>query len=401
MDTKSLTAIDSTDINRVQQRGLYIAIAGFVVGGAGLFLQPAQFMPSWLIGFTFCTGLSLGCLAMLMTQHLTSGYWGLVTRRIFEAGSRLLPFCALLFIPVALFAPSIYSWARPDVVAADEILQHKAFYFQRWFFIVRAVIYFAVWIGCATLLNRWSTQQDRGDAGVTEEDTRRFRVISAPGLVFYVLLMSLASIDWLMSLDPHWYSTIFGFIIVAGQGLCGLSFSVAVLAQLAGREPMSDVVRAGHFHDLGKLMFAFVMLWAYFSFSQFLIIWAGNLPEEISFYITRMHNGWGVVSWIILLGHFVLPFCLLLSADLKRRPRALASVAWFIVAIRLVDVIWIVAPNFNQAGMPVSLANVGIPVGLGGLWLFLFARQMRKHPLVPVNDPYFRDMLAHAQQGGH
>jgi hypothetical protein len=266
---------------------------------------------------------------------------------------------------------------------------------------VRALIYFAVWIGCATLLNRWSVQQDRRESGITEEDTRRFRVISAPGLVLYVLLMSLASIDWLMSLDPLWYSTIFGFVTVAGQGLCGLSFSVAVLVLLVRREPMSAVVRAGDFHDLGKLMFAFVMLWAYFSFSQFLIIWAGNLPEEISFYIARMHNGWGVVSWIIILGHFVLPFCLLLSADLKRRPRALANVAWFIVAIRLVDVIWIVAPNFNQAGMPVSLANVGIPVGLGGLWLFLFAGQLRKHPLVPVNDPYFRDMLAHAQQGGH
>jgi hypothetical protein len=401
MDTKSLTAIDSTDINRLQQRGLYIAIAGFVVGGAGVFLQPAQFMPSWLIGFTFCTGLSLGCLAMLMTQYLTSGNWGLVTRRIFEAGSRLLPYCAVLFIPVALWAPLLYSWARPDVVAADEILQHKRLFLNQPFFIVRALIYFAVWIGCATLLNRWSAQQDRGEAGITEEDTRRFRVISAPGLVLYVLLMSLASIDWLMSLDPHWYSTIFGFVIVAGQGLCGLSFSVAVLALLVRREPMSDVVRPGYFHDLGKLMLAFVMLWAYFSFSQFLIIWAGNLPEEISFYIERMHNGWGVVSWIIILGHFVLPFCLLLSADLKRRPRALANVAWFIVAIRLVDMIWIVAPNFNQAGMPVSLANVGVPVCLGGVWLFLFARQLRKHPLVPVNDPYFKDMLAHAQQGGH
>src|SRR6516164_6742647 len=217
MDTHSLTTIDSTDIDRLQQRGLYAAIAGLVVGGAGAFLQPAQFMPSWLIGFTFCTGLSLGCLAMLMTQHLTSGSWGLVTRRIFEAGTRLLPYCALLFIPIALSLPSLYSWARPDVVAADEILQHKAPYFKPWFFILRTVIYFAVWIGCATLLNRWSVQQDRGDAGVTEEDTRRFRVISAPGLVLYVVLMSLASIDWLMSLDPHWYSTIFGFIMVAAQ----------------------------------------------------------------------------------------------------------------------------------------------------------------------------------------
>src|SRR5215472_1711430 len=284
MQTLDLTATDPAPIDRLQQRGLYTAVGGLVVGGIGVLLQPAQFMPSWLIGVTFCTGLSLGSLALLMTHYLTGGNWGLVTRRIFEAGSRLLPFCALLFIPVAVGAKSLYLWARPEAVAADEILQHKAPYLNLTWFIVRAVIYFAVWIWCATLLNRWSSQQDRGEVGVTEYDTRRFRVISGPGLVAYVLLMSLASIDWLMSLDPHWYSTIFGFVIVAGQGLCGLSFSVAVLALLVRREPMSDVVRAGHFHDLGKLMLAFVMLWAYFSFSQFLIIWAGNLPEEIPFY---------------------------------------------------------------------------------------------------------------------
>ena len=401
MQTRDLTSSDPAPFDRLQRIGVYGLIGGLVVGGLGTFLQPAQFMQSWLIGFTFCTGLSLGCLAMLMTQYMTGGYWGLVTRRIFEAGSRLLPFCALLFIPIALSLPSLYQWARPDVVAADEILQHKQFYFQTWFFILRAVIYFAVWIGCATLLTRWSTQQDRGEAAVTESDTRRFRVISGPGLVLYVLLMSLAAIDWLMSLDAHWYSTIFGFIIVAGQGLCGLSFAVAVLAMLSRREPMNHVLRAVHFHDLGKLMFAFVMLWAYFSFSQFLIIWAGNLPEEITFYLARMHNGWGAVSLIIVVGHFVLPFCLLLSADLKKRPNSLAVVAWFIVGIRLVDLIWIVAPTFNQSGMPVSLANIGIPIGLGGLWLFLFAGQLRKYPLVPVNDPDFQDMLTKLQHGGH
>jgi hypothetical protein len=401
MDTQDLSTVDATDIERLQRRGLYVAVAGLALGALGAFLQPAQFMPSWLIGFMFCTGLSLGCLALLMVQYMTSGGWGLVTRRIFEAGSRLLPYCALLFIPVAVMAPSLYLWARPEAVRTDEILQHKALYLNVKFFIIRAVVYFFVWVGCATLLNRWSVQQDRGEVGVTEHDTRRFRVVSGPGLLIYVLLMSLAAIDWVMSLDPHWYSTIFGFIIVAGQALCALSFSVAVLAILVRREPMSDVLRAVHFHDLGKLMLAFVMLWAYFSFSQFLIIWAGNLPEEIPFYLERLQNGWGFVSAIIVAGHFALPFCLLLSANLKKRPNALAFVAWFIVAIRLVDLIWLVAPTFNQNGMPVSLANVAIPVGLGGLWLFLFAGQLRKHPLVPVNDPYFKDMLANAHSGGH
>jgi hypothetical protein len=400
MHTNVLTTIDTTDIDRLQRRGLVTAGVGLVVGAAGAFFQPAQFMPSWLIGFTFCTGLSLGCLAMLMMQHMTGGYWGLVTRRIFEAGSQLLLFCALLFIPIAFRVPVLYEWARPEALA-DAVVQHKHLYLNWTFFVIRAFVYFAVWIGMATLLNRWSTQQDRGEVGITEEDTRRFRVVSAPGLLIYVLLMSLAAIDWLMSLDAHWFSTIFGFIMVAGQGLGGLSFGVAILAILVRREPMSSVLRAGHFHDLGKLMLAFVMLWTYFSFSQFLIIWAGNLPEEITFYLERLRNGWGFVSALIVIGVFALPFCLLLSADLKRRPNALATVAWFIVAMRLVDLIWLVCPAFNQTGMPVSIANVGIPVGLGGLWLFLFAGQLRKHPLLPVNDPYFKEMLANAQHGGH
>jgi hypothetical protein len=251
------------------------------------------------------------------------------------------------------------------------------------------------------LLNRWSAQQDRGEAGVTERDTLRFRVISAPGLLIYVLLMSLAAVDWIMSLDPHWYSTIFGFIMVAGQALTALSFAVAVLALFATREPMNQVLTAGHFHDLGKLMLAFVMLWAYFSFSQFLIIWAGNLPEEIPFYLRRFDGGWGFFSLVLAFGHFVLPFCLLLSQDLKKRPKLLARIAWFIIAIRLYDLIWLVAPTFNQGGFPISLANVGVPLALGGLWLFLFAGQLRKRALVPVNDPYFKHMLAHGHQGGH
>jgi len=401
MFTKALTTIDSIGIDRLQQRGLTAAVAGLIIGGVGAFLQPAQIMPSWLIGFTFCTGLSLGSLSLLMTQHLSGGNWGMVSRRIFEAGSRLLPYCALLFVPVAVMLPSLYAWARPDAVRADEILRYKAFYLSPAFFIIRTVIYFAVWIGCSLLLNGWSAAQDRGEVAVTPADTRRFRVVSAPGLILYVVLMSLAAVDWLMSLDAHWYSTIFGFIMVAGQALCALSFAVAVLATLVEREPMNAIVRAGHFHDLGKLMLAFVMLWAYFSFSQFLIIWAGNLPEEIPFYLARLRHGWQYLSLLIVAGHFVLPFCLLLSADLKRRPRLLARVAWFIVAIRLVDIIWLVAPNFNQSGMPVTLANIGIPLALAGFWLFLFAGQLRKRPVVPINDPYFLEMLARGPQGGH
>ena len=401
MDTHVLTTVDSTGIGRLQQRGLMVAVAGLVAGVIGVFLRPDQFAPSWLIGFLFCTGLSCGSLALLMLQHMSGGQWGLVTRRIFEAGSRLLPYCIILFIPVAAFAPKLYLWAQPAVVSGDEILKHKAPYLNLTFWIVRAAVCFAFFWLCSMLLNKWSAAQDRGELAVTEADTRRFRVVSAPGLVFFILLMSLAGVDWLMSLDPHWYSTIYGLILVVGQGLSALSFAVAVLAIMAPREPMNRVLRASHFHDLGKLMLALVMLWAYFSFSQFLIIWAGNLPEEIPYYLARLTGGWKYLSLFLVFGHFGLPFCLLLSADLKKRPNLLARVAWFIVAIRLYDIIWLVAPTFNHGVFPISLANAGIPLALGGGWVYLFAGQLQKHALLPVNDPYFKQMLAQPHHGGH
>ena len=402
MDTNVLTTVDSAGIDRLKQRGMMAAVAGLVAGAIGVFLQPDQFLPSWLIGFLFCTGLSLGCLALLMLQHMTGGKWGMVSRRIFEAGSRLLWFGALLFIPIAAFIPKLYLWARPEAVAIDEILKFKEPYLNIPFFLGRAVVYFAVWMFCVMLLNKWSAAQDRGEIALTEADTRRFRVVSAPGLVIYIILMSLASVDWIMSLEPHWYSTIFGFIVVVGQTLSALAFAVAVLTLLQPREPMNSVLHTVHFHDLGKLMLALVMLWAYFSFSQFLIIWAGNLPEEIPYYLERLKGGWHYLSLALVFGHFMLPFTLLLSQDLKKRPKLLARVAWFIVAMRLYDTIWLVAPPFHHEGAwPISLANLGIPLALAGAWVFLFAGQLRKHALLPVNDPYFKQMLAQPHHGGH
>ena len=400
MDTQPLTVMEPATIARLNRLGLGALIIGAILSVAGIIWHPEQFASSWLIGYMFCLGLTLGCLSMLMTQHMSGGAWGLVTRRIFEAGSRLLPYCVLLFIPIIFMLPHLYVWARPEAVRADEMLQQKQSYLNVPFWLIRAAVYFIVWGFCTWYLNVWSSAQDRGEVAVTEADTRRFRVVSAPGLLLYVFLMGLASVDWLMSLDVHWYSTMFGFIMVAAQGLLGLSFAVAVLAWLTPREPIASVVRAEDFHDLGKLMLAFVMLWTYFAFSQFLIIWAGNLPDEILFYLVRMRSGWAYVSLIVILAQFAFPFALLLSATLKRHPKQLARVAWYLVAVRILDLIWIVAPNFNQSGFPISLANVGIPVALGGLWVILFAGQLKRHALVPYNDPYFRQLLARGR-GGH
>src|SRR5918994_6034167 len=326
---------DVPALGRLQQRALIVGLAALAAGAFGAFTDLDQFFRSWLIGFLFCLGLALGSLALLMLQHLSGGQWGLVSRRIFEASTRTLPFMALMFIPVLFGMQQLFLWARPEAVQGDAILQAKAPYLNVTFFIARAAIYFGVWMLCSTLLNRWSAEQDRGLAQ-TPADSVRFRVVSAPGLLAYVLTMTFASVDWVMSLDPHWYSTIFGLLTVAGQGLAAFALTIAVLAAIFPSGALGEYVTARHFHDLGKLLLAFVMLWAYLSFSQFLIIWSGNLPEEIPWYLKRMRGGWGVIALALVVGHFALPFVLLLSQDLKKS-RWLPRVAVFILLMRLLD----------------------------------------------------------------
>jgi hypothetical protein len=386
---------DVPALARLQRGALVIGFWGLVAGAVGWLLNPVQFYRSWLIGVLFCLGLSMGSLALLMLQHMSGGQWGLVGRRVFEAASRTLPLVVLAFVPLLFGLPSLYKWAQPELVSTTHILQVKAPYLNVPFFIGRAVLYFAVWLLCAWLLNKWSAAQDRGEVAVRPADTLRFRQVSAPGLLAYVITMTFASVDWIMSLDPTWYSTIFGLILVAGQGLSGLSLVIIVLAMLSATEPYATYLRPGHFLDLGKLLLAFVMLWAYFSFSQYLIIWAGNLPEEIPFFVNRTSHGWQYVSAAVLLGHFVLPFVLLLSRDLKRRPRLLAKVAAAILVMRLVDLLWLVEPMFEREGFPIHWMDLALPMGLVGVWLFLFARTLRSRPLLPLNDPFFKEAFAH------
>jgi hypothetical protein len=275
-------------------------------------------------------------------------------------------------------------------------VQQKALYLNVPFFLGRAILYFVIWSACSWLLNSWSAAQDRGEVAVHPSDTRRFRTVSAPGLLVYVITMTFASVDWIMSLDPHWYSTIFGLIFVVSQGLAALALVISVLALLLNVEPYATYLRPGlHFLDLGKLLLAFVMLWAYLSFSQLLIIWSGNLPEEITFYANRFRDGMQYVSLLILFGHFELQFVLLLSRDLKRRPRLLAQVAIWILVMRVVDLIWYVEPMFPHRRFPIHWMDVALPVGLAGIWLFLFARNLRSRALLPLNDPFLKEALAH------
>jgi hypothetical protein len=385
---------DSPALATLQQRGLIVGIAGLALGAIGALTNLPQFLHSWLIGFLFCLGLTLGSLALLMLQHMSGGQWGLVSRRIFEAGTRNLPVVALFFLPVLFGMTTIFEWARPEA-AQNAIIQAKAGYLNPTFFVVRAGIYFAFWMLLVVLLNKWSAEQDRGQ-GTTPADSVRFRTVSAPGLLFLVLTVTFASVDWIMSLDPEWFSTIFGLLTIAGWGLTTFALTIIVLSMLERSGAATGILKPRHFHDLGKLMLAFTMLWAYLSFSQFLIIWSGNLPEEIPWYVQRTTGSWGYVAIALVVGHFMLPFTLLLSQDLKKRPKMLSRVAFFIICMRLLDLIWLVEPEFRPGtAFPIHWMDLAIPLGLLGVWLFLFARNLRSRAILPVNDPYFREAFAH------
>ena len=391
---KQLEVSDSPALATLQQRATIMGIVGGVLSLIGAFVNLDQFTQSWLVGFLFCLSLSLGSLALLMLQHLSGGQWGLVGRRIFEAGSRTLPFVVLLFIPIALRLPTLFEWARPEA-AENAIIQAKAAYLNPTFFLIRAVIYFAFWLVLGTLLTRWSAEQDRGQA-TTTADSVRFRTVSAPGLLFLVITVTFASVDWIMSLDPEWFSTIFGLLTIVGWGLTTFALTVVVLSMLERAGSATDVLNRRHFHDLGKLMLAFVMLWAYLNFSQFLIIWSGNLPEEIPWYVRRTTGTWGWVAISLVIGHFAIPFVLLLSQDLKKRSGLLAGVAMFVILMRLVDLIWLVEPEFRRGtAFPIHWMDITVPLGLLGAWLFVFTRYLRSRALLPRNDPYFKEAFAH------
>jgi len=387
-------------IDRVRRPALVVGCVALAACGAGWFLAPDALLRAYLFGFVFFAGLSLGCLAIAMLQHLTGGAWGIPIRRILESGTRTLPLVAILFLPIAFGLERLYPWARPKEVAKDAILQAKEAYLNVPFFLARAAFYFAVWILIAWFLNRWSLEQDRAGSPAL---TRRLQMLSAAGLVAYGLTMTFASIDWVMSLEPRWFSTMYGVMIIAGQALNALAFVTAALVLMSPRRPYADFVRTSHYHDLGKLLLAFVMFWCYVAFSQYLIIWAGNLPEEIPWYMRRFSGGWGWVGAALVLLHFALPFLLLLPEGANRNPRILASVAALVVLMRLVDVYWLVRPVFTQATaaagstrFQVTWLDFAAPIGIGGVWLAVFLWQLEEHPLLPAGDPEFLEALAHA-----
>ena len=392
-----IQSFNPPNMSDYQKRALIVGIVFLVILIAGVFFNARQFFQAYLVGWTFWTGISVGSLALLMLQHMTGGGWGLVIRRSLEAATRALPLQAVLFIPVLIGAHSIYhEWTDHEELAKHPVVQFKTPYLNLPFFTVRAVIYFAIWMALAFFLNKWSLAQDRT---ADNRYTKNMRVLSGPGMVLLIFTVTFASIDWYMSIEPEWFSTIYGFIFVAAWSLSALAFVIAVMARLAREEPMKRIVAPLHFHDLGKLLLALVMLWAYFAFSQYLIIWSGNLPEEITWYIRRMHGVWGAVIVTIGILHFAAPFLFLLSRGIKRNPDKLVLIAVLVLVMRAVDLLWMLVPAFEHRMW--VLMDVAALIGFGGLWLAFFAWQLGKRPLIPINDPQFESTLEQMHAGGH
>ncbi len=380
------------ELATIQRRCLVAGGAGALVSLVGLFTNPAQFFQSYLMAFMLVLGLTLGCLALAMIHQLSGGAWGVVTRQVLGAASRVVPVLTLLFLPIAFGLHYLYEWSHADVVAHDEILQAKHAYLNTPFFLVRAAMYFLIWNGLVYFLNKWSLEQDRStDSGIAA----RMQRLSGGGLLAYVLTVTFASFDWLMSLDPHWFSTIYGVLIIGGQGLTALAFLIATFVWLSRRAPFDTILEPQHFHDLGNLMLGFVMLWAYFSFSQYLIIWSGNLPEEITWYLYRTQTGWRFVGLTLIVFHFVVPFLLLLSRRMKREPQLIVKIAIGMLVARFVDLFWLIAPEFHHAGLAVSWMDLVLPFTLLSIWLGCFFWQLRGRAILPVHDPQFHEAIGH------
>ena len=407
------------DLKRFQAIAIGVGVIGIVAWVIGAVVSgdaKTAFFQSYLVAYIFWVGIALGCLGLLMIQYLGGASWGLLIRRQLEAATHTLWLMFALFLPIATIGlHSLYEWSHKDSITDPKLkalLEHKSAYLNQNFFTLRGVIYFAIWIGLATLLRKWSKRQDEaGDPNVAQGWVQKAQNLSAPGFLLYGIVVTFAGIDWVMSLDAEWFSTIFGLLTIIGQGVSALAFLISIGVLLSGSEPMASVYQPKHFHDLGKLLLAAVMVWAYFSFSQLLIVWSGNLPEEIPWYLERFSGQWRWIGVGLILLHFVLPFLLLLSRNLKHQARRLMAVAWLLILMRFVDLLWLIVPEFqgSHAGQSASQAvshglhlsdyviYVAAMIGVGGLWLGWFFWQLRQRALLPHNDPQLREVLARGE----
>ncbi|HEY6307927.1 MAG TPA: hypothetical protein VI488_15870 [Candidatus Angelobacter sp.] len=385
-------------ITRMRGRALTVGLVFSVLALVGAIWKWDIFLRAWLVAFMFWLGLTLGCMLLIMLQYTSGGNWGRLGRRFWEAAAGNLPFMFLCWLPIAVGMKVLYSWARmPHDVAVKELGPKAELYLTPVGFWVRGICFFLAWWLLIQFLLRWSKKEEAGQTTPAKFVT--VQNVSGFGIVFYAWSITFASIDWAMSLDPVWWSTVWGMLFMVGEVLTALCFTIYLLAKLAPIEPLSRMFKVDYLHDYGKLMLTFVVLWAYLSFSQWLIIWSGNMLAEIRWYLVRLRGGWQYFGTVLIFVHFVFPFALLLSRNLKRDARRLVKIALLVIVMRLVDLFWQTAPTFYPAGDLSLMGWLDIamyiicPIAIGGIWLFFFFNRLEKRSLMPVNDPHFVEML--------
>jgi hypothetical protein len=374
-------------LHHFQRPAWLVTLVGLALAALGAFLGLEQFWRSYLLAFVFWLEVALGCLGMAMLHHLAGGRWSAHIRRLMETGAMTLPLMGLLFVPLLFALTTLYPWMSAEHILQSERLQQKELYLNTPFFLARAALYFAVWLGLAYFLNRWSLAQDRtGDPALAT----RMRRLSAVGLLLYVLTATFAAYDWLMSLEPEWFSSIYGLLFLAGQGLAALALAIIGLRFLSPAHP-TGADRLPALNDLGNLLLGFVMIWAYFSFSQFLIIWSADIPEEAIWYYRRSQGGWLTIGVLLIAFHLALPFFLLLSRRIKRKPQWLTALAVLIFAARWLDLFWLIMPAFYPDELHLHWLDLVLLVAMGGGWIAVFLRLWTGKSPWPRHDPHLGD----------
>ena len=384
----------SNVLRKLQTPALGIGGIALAASFVGALVWPQPFYQAWLVAYFYWLAMALGSTALLMMQYISGGRWGAAIRRPLEAAACNVPLMALAFIPIAVGLKSLYPWADPDLVATSKVLQYKAVYLNPTFFVARTVVYFAVWTLISNRLVAWSRESDTKGWGA--KHAGRISVLSHAGIIIWALTMSLAAIDWGMSLEIAWFSHIYGLMFAGAQILSALLLAVIVSARIADHRPITDILSPDRFHDLGKLMLAFTMVWTYFQLSQYIIMWGANLPEEVEWYIIRNEGGWEYLTLFLFLFHFVVPFALLLSRARKKNPMSIAGVATLLIVMRYVDIFWWITPTFSPHAFFVHPMHLTTVLGIGGIWMWRYIGTLASHPLLAVHEPVIETELEHA-----
>jgi len=376
--------------NRTVATLFVVAVVAAAASAFGFFRDREQFAFSYLVSFAFFLSLSLAGLFFVMLQHLTRAGWSVAVRRVAESMGMTVPAFVILFLPVALGIHDLYHWSHADVMEHDALLRHKEPFLNSTFFLVRAAVYFVVWGVLARYFYVTSVRQDQSrDPRLTVVMQRR----SAPGMVLFAFTLTFMSFDWIMSLDPHWYSTIFGVYIFSGSALAGFAVIFLVVRGVQGAGYLRDIVRLDHYRDLGRLLFAFTVFWAYIAFSQYFLIWYGNIPEETVFFVDRLEGSWRAVTMVLAAGHFGVPFLLLMSRWTKNKPAIIGLMAVWILVMHYLDVYWLIMPVLHREGVRLNWMDFACMGTVGAVFLALLIRQLGSRPLVPVGDPRLAESL--------